>query len=71
MRYREHADGLLTTTIDWTAVGVWMALVAGICLLLLGVLGKQSWLKFWGLLTVVFSVVELTIGLDVLLTSFS
>ena len=69
MRYRDHSDGLLANTLDWTAFGVWTALVAGVCLILLGILGKQNWLKFWGLLTVVFSVVQLTIGLDTVLTS--
>ena len=71
MRYRDHSDGLLGNALDWTTFGVWTALVAGICLILLGILGKQNWLKFWGLLTVVFSVVQLTIGLDTLLTGFS
>ena len=71
MRYRDHSDGLLGNTLDWTTLGVWTALVVGICLILLGILGKQNWLKFWGLLTVVFSVVQLTIGLDTLLTGFS
>ena len=71
MRYRDHSDGLLDNTLDWTTFGVWTALVVGICLILLGILGKQNWLKFWGLLTVVFSVVQLTIGLDTLLTGFS
>jgi hypothetical protein len=71
MRYRDQADGLLGNTLDWTTFGVWTALVAGICLILLGTIGKQNWLKFWGLLTVFFGVVQLTIGLDTLLTRFS
>jgi hypothetical protein len=68
MRYRDHADAIPANTADWIGFGAWVALAAGICLLILGFHGRQQWLKFWGGLTIVFCFLQVTVGLEMILS---
>jgi hypothetical protein len=70
LRYRDGFEISSTAELapDWMIFGVWITLVAGLCLLLLGFYGKQQWLKFWGVLMVSFCTFQLTIGLETVLS---
>ncbi len=67
MRYQDQGEIVAVEALNWMGFGVWIALVAGLCLLLLGIYGKQQWLKFWGALTFLFCIVQLTISLEAVL----
>lgn len=56
MRYRLLEDGTMSpvqNTGDIVELTVWFTLLSGIALLGLGLHGRQRWLQFWGVLTIV------------------
>lgn len=56
MRYKLLEDGTMSpvqTTGDIVELTVWFTLLSGIALLGLGLHGRQRWLQFWGVLTIV------------------
>ena len=56
MRYLLSADGSMTpaqNTADFVELTVWLTVISGVALLLLGLYGRQRWLQFWGGLTLV------------------
>ena len=55
MRYRLLTDGTMSpvqNTSDIVALTVWLTLFSGLALLGLGLHGRQRWLQFWGVLTI-------------------
>lgn len=55
MRYRILTDGTMApvqNTSDIVELTVWFTLISGIALVGLGVHGRQRWLQFWGVLTI-------------------
>ena len=56
MRFRLNADGSMVpvqSTTDFVELTIWLTLISGVALLLLGLYGRQRWLQFWGGLTLV------------------
>ncbi len=56
MRYRLLPDGSMAPVENTGSVvefTVWITLLCGIALLMMGLRGEQRWLRFWGGLTII------------------
>lgn len=54
MRYRIGPDGMMETAHgsgDVVVATVWFTLLVGVLFVVVGIRGRQRWLRFWGVLT--------------------
>ena len=54
MRYKigEGAENAYANSTHFVELTIFLTFLAGIAFLLAGIYGKQAWMKFWGILTV-------------------